>query len=333
MHAHDRLLVVADNCTDDTASIARSLGAIVLERHDRDLIGKGYALDWAMAYLRQQGEFASPGVVVFIDADCWLLPKALDSLVSTAYDRNIPIQSTYLLKGVDGASSKTRLREFAFAIRNLARPLGGRAFGVPCPLMGSGMAFPWHIISKMKLASSHLVEDRKLGVDCAAAGYPPRLLTSATVLSEFPENAIGQATQTARWERGAFLIMRELCGPLLAATFKNGGPRAALLALDLMIPPLGLLAAVNGALFVAAVAMLLASSGGWWLLFPLLPLPLLIAGMFFTFLHYGRTVVGFAEIWSIFEIIISKFRNISVLTARSPEKWIRSERDTKDQDR
>src|SRR5262245_59099720 len=45
LRAADRLLVVADNCSDDTAAIARAAGAEVAERNDLNRIGKGYALD------------------------------------------------------------------------------------------------------------------------------------------------------------------------------------------------------------------------------------------------------------------------------------------------
>src|ERR1700730_7530905 len=42
-----RVVVVADNCTDSTAAVARAAGAHVLERFDRDQRGKGYALQFA----------------------------------------------------------------------------------------------------------------------------------------------------------------------------------------------------------------------------------------------------------------------------------------------
>src|SRR6476469_6442466 len=48
----DRLLVVADNCTDRTAAAARAAGAEVVERHDPDRRGKGYALAAGVDALR-----------------------------------------------------------------------------------------------------------------------------------------------------------------------------------------------------------------------------------------------------------------------------------------
>ncbi len=47
----DRLVVVADNCSDATAEIARAMGATVIERHDETNKGKGYALDYGFRFI------------------------------------------------------------------------------------------------------------------------------------------------------------------------------------------------------------------------------------------------------------------------------------------
>jgi len=64
--AGDVLLVVADNCEDSTAELATSAGATVIERHDAQHRGKGYALSFATDYLKTNG---APDVVVIVDAD------------------------------------------------------------------------------------------------------------------------------------------------------------------------------------------------------------------------------------------------------------------------
>ena len=62
----DRLVVIADNCTDDTAKIAAAAGAEVLERHEPTKVGKGYALDFGIRHL----SLDPPEIVIVIDADC-----------------------------------------------------------------------------------------------------------------------------------------------------------------------------------------------------------------------------------------------------------------------
>ena len=91
--ADDRIVVVADNCSDGTATAARAAGAEVSERNDPERRGKGFALDHGL------GQLASdpPDVVVIVDADCELGPGALDALVRQAAATGRPAQGIYLI--------------------------------------------------------------------------------------------------------------------------------------------------------------------------------------------------------------------------------------------
>src|SRR5262252_6396123 len=88
----DRLVVVADNCSDDTAKIAALEGAEVIERHDPDRVGKGYALDCGIQFVGRSG---APEVVIFVDADCELAPGSVDELATLSFARDRPVQATY----------------------------------------------------------------------------------------------------------------------------------------------------------------------------------------------------------------------------------------------
>jgi len=69
----DRLLVVADNCVNETAAIASAADAQVIERSDTTRRGKGYALDFGVRHLGTD----APDVVVIVDADCQVAASAL----------------------------------------------------------------------------------------------------------------------------------------------------------------------------------------------------------------------------------------------------------------
>lgn len=230
----DRLLVVADNCTDATAAVARAAGAEVVERRDPACRGKSYALAAGVAALAA----APPEVVVIVDADCRVEPGALEALRAAASDR--PAQAAYVMHAPDGASGARRLAEALFAIRNVARPLGLDRLGLPCLLTGSGMALPWSCLAQARLDSGSVVEDVQLAIDLAAAGRPPRFCPAARVTSSFPRARAAAAAQRARWTWGT--LRTALQAPrLVVAAVRRRRPSLLGLALEVAVPPLALL--------------------------------------------------------------------------------------------
>src|SRR5438105_4024860 len=175
LHPSDRLLVVADNCTDETATIAASAAAEVVVRSDLTKIGKGYALDWGLNYLALN----PPEIVIMIDADCRLAEDVIDRLASVCEQSQRPVQSLYLMVASEGSPINHQVAEFAWRVRNWVRPLGLMALSLPCQLMGSGMAFPWTLIRSVELSSGHIVEDLRLGLDLANSGCAPIFCPSA----------------------------------------------------------------------------------------------------------------------------------------------------------
>jgi len=172
LQAQDLLLAVADNCADDTAAIARNHGAIVIERSNLQQRGKGYALDFGLQHLKNN----PPQVVVVADADCMLADNAIRLLAISCLNKQRPIQALYIMEAPPNPSLKGRIAEFAWLVKNKVRPLGAKALGLPCQLMGTGMAFLWEDINKISLASGHIVEDMKLGIDLARINKAPIFL-------------------------------------------------------------------------------------------------------------------------------------------------------------
>lgn len=232
----DRLLVVADNCSDDTAALARAAGAMVVERSDTTRRGKGYALDFGVDCLRPD----PPDVVLVVDADCVLSDGAVEAIARDCHDSGMPVQMLDLMQARPGAGLKLRVLEFAMVVKNLVRPLGTFRLGRACHLMGTGMALPWRLITAAQLATGHIAEDMKLGVELTRAGFPPRFLPDVRVSSSFVEDAEVARVQKSRWVHGHLATMAEELPGLLRDALRRRDRAQLVLAMDLMIPPVAM---------------------------------------------------------------------------------------------
>jgi cellulose synthase/poly-beta-1,6-N-acetylglucosamine synthase-like glycosyltransferase len=321
--AGDRLLVVADNCSDATAKTAVAVGAEVVERVDPARRGKGYALDFGIRQL----EAAPPEVVVVVDADCELHPGSLDRLARVCVREQRPVQALDLMRAPPGAALKTRIAEFAWVLKNQVRPLGFLRLGLPCQLMGTGMAFPWQVIQRAPLASGHIVEDLRLGLDLAAVGAAPLFCPQALVTSAFPSHAEGLAEQRARWERGHVGVIVEEGPRALWRAFARGRPALAALALDLCVPPLAMLVLLLVA--QAVVDAILVAAGGstmpLWL--ALAALASVVLATVLAWLGFGRHIVSLAELLGAPLYVLGKLPLYARFLRHGKRDWVRARRD------
>ena len=237
----DRLLVVADNCSDDTAAIANAAGAEIVERKDANKVGKGYALDWGIRHLSAD----PPSVIIVVDADCRLSPGTLRQLARATSATGRPSQALNLMVAPVGSPINYQVAEFAWRVKNWVRPLGLHALNLPCQLLGTGMAFPWEVIRSAELATGHIVEDLNLGLDLAAAGHPPLFCPSAIVKSSFPLTLKGAVNQRERWEHGHLGLSLAKAPGLICRALMAGNVGLLALALDIAVPPLTLLGCLN----------------------------------------------------------------------------------------
>ena len=319
----DRLLVVADNCRDATAAIARAAGAEVTERNDALRRGKGYALDHGVRWL----ERSPPTVVVIVDADCIVAPGALALLAQRCVATTRPVQALYLMHALPGSGLGLRVAAFAWVVKNKLRPIGGAALGWPCQLLGTGMAFPWALIVNAPLASGHLVEDMELGIALARAGAAPVFCPQAFVSSVFPSDAAGALAQRTRWEHGHLSVLASTGPRLLAQALMRRDGALVALSLDLMVPPLAALALALGAALIFGAA--------WWGLasdvrpfaLALFAFALFGAGVAMAWWRGGRHLVSLRELLALPLYVAAKIPMYVRLFTKRQVEWVRTKRD------
>ena len=318
----DRLLVVADNCVDDTAELAAAAGADVVRRDEPGRVGKGYALAAGLEALST----APPDIVIMIDADCKLSSGALDRLATTCAVTGRPVQALYLMTAPEGAPAGLRVAEFAWRVKNWARPLGLSVLGLPCQLMGSGMAFGWETIRSVDLASGAIVEDMKLGLDLARIRAAPVFCPAAIVTSEFPQSAEAEASQRLRWEKGHTGMLRTVPRLMLTAILRRNLP-LFVLALDLAIPPLTLLALLVAGVLSVSVVFAALGLGTLPLLLSAASLGALLLATGLAWFRFGRTILPARTLVRIPGYMLRKLPLYGrILAGRAGSEWIRTER-------
>ncbi len=321
---NDRLLVVADNCEDNTAEVARNLGAEVIERFDAEQRGKGYALDYGIQYLSQNPK----DILMIVDADCIVEVGGIQKIARYAVKHNRPVQALYLMYRQPGAALKAAVAEFAWTVKNWVRPLGFANLGLPCQLMGTGMAFPWEVLDKMDLANGHIVEDMKLGVDLAAIGYPPLFYPDAKVSSYFPLATDTQKGQSKRWEHGHLSVMLGEMPALLWAGIKRGQSLVVAMALDLSIPPLALFV---GLLVMFALICSLLFYGfaiaPFAFVLALMNVMLMLVAVVFAWWGFGQRIISLGQLLYIPVYILQKVPNYFSFIVKRQTAWNKTKRD------
>ncbi len=235
-----RILVVADNCTDDTAQRARAAGATVLERQHATERGKGYAL--ACAYSKSLTDGFADAVVV-VDADSSVSRNLLSAFAARFASGAQVLQAEYGVRNAN-ASWRTRLMVIALTMFHTVRSLGRERLSLSCGLRGNGMAFAVPVLRQVPPNAFSVVEDVEYGIALGLAGIRVEYVAEAHVLGDMPTSSRASRVQRARWEGGRVALLRAHAPSLLRASRRSGGRIPFDLLLDLLVPPLTMLAAV-----------------------------------------------------------------------------------------
>ena len=320
--AADRVLVVADNCSDATASRARDAGATVLERQEDLHRGKGYAIFFALEHL----DSAPPAVVVLVDADCRLSAGGIEQLVAAAAAQGRPIQAEYVF-AAPTKSVVSVISSLATLVRNVVRPRGLLRLGRPTHLVGSGMAFPWPVLRACPPPGSDLVEDLVMGIELALAGHPALHCPAVTVMSDLPSSSEAARGQRRRWEHGQLSTSLRQGPRLIGAGLSRGNLDLLALGLDLIVPPLALFVLEHLALVLGA-GLLVWLGGSTWPLYiggaSLLVLGLaVIAG----WASHGRATIPGRYLLAVpFYVLWKLPLYAALLFGKRERRWKRTER-------
>jgi cellulose synthase/poly-beta-1,6-N-acetylglucosamine synthase-like glycosyltransferase len=320
---NDRILVIADNCTDDTAAIVHAAGVDVIVRADPARRGKGYALEFGVRHLGLN----SSDVVIILDADCRLGENALRHLSDSAMTSGRPVQSLYLMLAPENAPVGKGVNLFAWRVKNWIRPLGLKLLGLPTQLVGTGMAFPLSLLLDRDLGNSRLAEDTALGIALASEGYPPLFTSEARVHSYFPISQAGSEQQRERWEKGHLDNIVDLVPVALAKSLRDRNPGLAALAIDMAVPPLSLLVLVTALCEILGGVAFVLGAPPATLAIPSLSALLLVLGTVLAWTAVGRDVLPVRELLRLPLHVTEKlsfYRRVG--SGKATSAWIRTDR-------
>lgn len=255
--SHRRIIVIADNCSDATARLAREQGAESLERTDPKLPGKPRAIDWALSRVN----LSEWDACVIVDADSTVARGFAQGLARLAPLNDIVFQPN---NGVlnESESWLTRLGGLLGRCRfQVTYPLKQSA-GLNCPI-SNGMGFGTNLLIRDGWRSFSITEDTELYAIYTEAGVSIRHASMADLFSQESRSLREGATQRRRWIAGRFSILREW-GPRLFRS-PNIGWRQKLDALVEIALPAPVLHLVVATAVIAAALVGVRGRLGWWI--------------------------------------------------------------------
>ncbi len=226
------VLVIADNCSDDTADLARQAGARVLERQGDP--GKGQGLHQALGLLMQEDWDA----FVVMDADSRLHRDTLASINAALSGGSRALQIRYgVLNPTD--SIRTRAMELSTASFNALRPRGKAALGISAGINGNGFCISRETVAQVPYLAHSIVEDIEYHMLLLKAGIRVDFLDQVWVKAQMPVGGRGSEVQRVRWERGRVATIRAYA-PGLFQALRQGQRHALDGLIDVLMPPVSL---------------------------------------------------------------------------------------------
>ena len=224
------IVVIADNCQDNTAQIARDMDIRVLERHDPTRPGKGHALAWAFEQLIQESHDA----YMVLDADCPLDVNSLRIMDRFLQDGNRVLQANHLVSNADASpisytAGVGRTLEYDLFFSPKSR------LGLAVLLVGTGMVFHRSIIESFGWASHSCAEDTEFTISLTRQNERIRFIDNAYVRCTNAESRKELAVQRTRWASGNMSLSRTDSFRLMWEGIRKGNLRTVDLGWTLLI--------------------------------------------------------------------------------------------------
>ena len=213
------VFVIADNCSDQTAVIARGHGVKAVERHTEAERGKGFAIRWMLDRLKESNE--SYDAVVMFDAD---------NLVGTNF---LLVMNEFLLKGKKVIQGYLDIKNpydswvsismaISYWYTNRMWQLARYNLGLSCALGGTGLCIDMPLLQRLGWQATGLTEDVEFGARCVTLGIYPVWAHDAKVYDEKPIMLLASMRQRLRWMQGHFNCAQQYMLPLLSSSVAEG---------------------------------------------------------------------------------------------------------------
>lgn len=218
-----QIFVIADNCTDDTAQIARDKGCFVIERFNMEQVGKGYALNYLFAQLHHKEEYKDlvPDAYIILDADNVIRPNYITEMNKT-FCQGYNIITSYRNSKNFGKNWITS--GYAYWFLHESRHLNNARMMLhtSCAISGTGFLIStdtvkeygdWHFFA--------LTEDIQCSTEYSIAGKKVGYCGTAELFDEQPATFKQSWTQRERWAKGFYQVFGKYGGKLIRGFFKS----------------------------------------------------------------------------------------------------------------
>lgn len=325
------IVVIADNCTDDTAYVAEREGAHVMVRNNPDKRGKGYALRWCFDKLIENNDEYGYDAVVVVDADS-IVTSNLLRVMNKYMENGAEVVQGYLTVDAQPDVWTSEIIRIGFTLYNYVRPLARRSIGYPAGLRGNGMCFSMDVLKRVPWDAYSLTEDLEYGIKLLLNDIDIVFAPEAIGFNVVPKDAKNAESQRERWEIGRYPILEKYTGKLLKESFKRKSFKIFDTLIDLVTPPL-----VNMLIF--AFIMSIASLMMWWggllesILYFWLWMAIIGLGIFHTLLGLHAAKAGWTAYRSLFYVPryalwkVYIYFKVLFLKGRTTE-WIRTSRES-----